>query len=115
MSIETNHPQAMFGYLAAQGPIVRCPVCGFDCVHPVGVVVNPAGAMAARVEINSGGIHVDKTTGPEGRGVSIDLRFICEQSHAFSLRLHFHKGTTAAAVHPEDDAPDAGWNTIWRD
>lgn len=93
-------------------PCLACPVCGFSYVHPVGVRCNPAGAMKGLVAIDYAGIRWDAEVPVSGRGVLIELRFVCEAGHVFGYEFHFHKGQTQVA---RSQCPDNFiQRTIWR-
>jgi hypothetical protein len=94
---------------------MSCPVCGCQNVHPVKVLVNPAGNASGLVEISIDGLSWDKTIRPDGRGVRIELSFACEAGHAFTLEFHFHKGGTYTAFIRLADVPIDANLTIWRD
>jgi hypothetical protein len=92
--------------------LVRCPKCGQEFVHPVAVRVNPAGAYPGSVEVRHDGLHLDRASAAEGRGVRISVCFRCESGHGFSMELLFHKGTTYTQLALQT----APWpDTIWRD
>ena len=90
--------------------VVRCPECGFDYVHLVGVnvyqltvttVVGPNGGTNRE--------HGDHT--PFGnRGSTAELTCQCESGHRFVLRFSFHKGNLFAWRAAEGTAPE-----LWPD
>jgi hypothetical protein len=101
---------------------MTCPVCGTAWVHPVAVLVNPAGKLPGSVLVTEDGLHIDRTAKPDGRGVYVQLVFDCETgAHSFVYGLHFHKGMTYLKVDATDIPIDAtglfhtGCKTIWRD
>jgi hypothetical protein len=93
------------------GAVMVCPVCGFEYIHPVAVRVNPAGAFPGSVSVTAEGIFLDKTTHPVGRGVMMELYFVCESQHRFMIEFRFHKGNTHTTLRV---LPDGDGRTIWR-
>jgi hypothetical protein len=96
-------------------PLLLCPICGFECIHPIGIECLPPGTPKGRVLITSDGLMVDPHAEPDGRGVRITLYFECESHHKFAYRFHFHKGHTFFEQikwrpTPESESAD----TIWR-
>jgi hypothetical protein len=87
---------------------VLCPRCGFECVHPTGVVVNAGGQVTC---ITSDGTSM-LAASASGRGVRIALEFWCENQHGFEWVLQFHKGITSMDIKPSDQSD---CRTIWRD
>ena len=75
-------------------PVMACPVCGGEHTHPVRLTCRSPGTAKGLVVIDSDGLSIDPRVPPQDRGVSIELTFVCEQSHLFQYRLHFHKGNT---------------------
>jgi len=94
--------------------IVKCPVCGYECVHPEGVVVNAGGAITIIESETPWTIYGE----PTGRGVSIWLHFACEEGHRWTIRYQFHKGNTFKELVidvPYNTTDWRGPKTIWRD
>jgi len=96
----------------SQGHLL-CPVCGFEYVHPIGVNVNPAGRGGGMVDITADGVAMTRVLAPDGRGVTVAIRYGCEDGHLFELRFHFHKGNTEVSLKPVGTGRE--WKTIWRD
>ena len=98
-------------------PVLACPVCGFHCVHPVGLECISPGTRNGHVKIDSKGIHLDPEASPVGRGVMITLRFFGECGHAFNYTFHFHKGSTVFSQDARKllNIVEQWPNTIWRD
>lgn len=94
---------------------VDCPEpgCDFEYMHPVAVIVNRGGEITT---VDHGGTRIDQGTA-DGRGVSIRVRFMCENGHHTSvLTLHFHKGGTGVSFESIPEDGDGGPPpTIWRD
>lgn len=89
-----------------------CPVCQFEYVRPVEILVNRGGKMTL---IN----HEEMkwwNGEPLGRGVAMSLKYACEGGHIWTETIHFRKGETDLYLHDvgeleaETDAP-----VIWRD
>lgn len=91
--------------------VLLCPVCGFECVHPIGVVINAGGDITA---IDSTGRRTSSGR-PAGRGVRIAHRFACEDGHEFGIAFHFNKGSTVVEVVDCGPLDIARIETIWRD
>ena len=115
-SIEADRP--LISVTRACGePALACPVCGFEYVHPVGLVCLSAGSRNTALRVDAHGIHQNPRSAPWGRGVRITLEFLCEGGHRFDYSLSFHKGWTFVERQMSDkeldmdDRPD----TIWRD
>ena len=98
------------------GDTLLCPICGEAYVHPVAVICNPAGSIKGACTVTHDGVHLDKTVGPEGRGVRIYLSFECEQGCRFVHKLYFHKGNTFIETERYDNMkPNEFSRVIWRD
>ena len=102
---------------SAKEPILICPICHGDMIHPTAVECHSPGTARGHVRIDCKGIHLDPTQAPMGRGVVITLQFRCESGHTFEYQMHFCKGTTfverqmQALPNNVDPRPQ----TIWRD
>lgn len=91
--------------------LVHCPLCAFEYVHPVGVVIIPINGQ--KLTTNGTTILLEPCV-PEGRGTVIALQYWCEGCHhAFLLRYAFHKGVTEVTV--EDRGITDGTHEMWRD
>jgi len=98
-------------------PALGCPVCGFEYVHPVGLVCHSAGSRNTALRVDAHGIHQNPCNAPWGRGVRITLEFLCEGGHRFDYSLSFHKGWTFVErqmSHKELEFEEQP-RTIWRD
>ena len=96
-------------------PVLACPVCGCEYIHPVELECYSPGTAHGRVVINAHGIVIDPCQGPLGRGTCIMLRFQCEESHEFVYVLQFHKGNTTVSRCMKDIRMEDWLSTIWRD
>ena len=91
-------------------PALCCPVCGFDCVHPVEVVVEQG---QTKTVVTRETTQVEATNrGTMKRGSLIILRFVCEDGHEFAYQFEFHKGTTSCELNA---GLDSGLGGLWRD
>ena len=95
-------------------PHMLCPVCGFECVHPIRVDVTSPGTKNGKVTVDNHGVHLDPTTQTTERGCIIDMWFACESGHRFTYRFQFHKGHTLVELRGRLDQ-DSDFDTIWRD
>jgi hypothetical protein len=112
----------MIDYIPISGtywdkPVLLCPICGCENVHPTGIECLPPGKTKGRVVITADGLMVDPYAKPDNRGVRITLWFVCENGrHEFAYRFHFHKGFTFVRRQEwrvsDDNNPK---ETIWRD
>ena len=96
---------------------VKCPVCGFECVHPVAVKVEPVSGDTV-VYINREGLHTFTSRAAERiRGIQITTTFLCEECHQWDEVRSFHKGITSQEIHRGPDWTDmeCAPTTIWRD
>jgi len=75
-------------------PMLICPACKENLVHPTAVECHSPGTAKGHVRIDCKGIHLDPDQAPYGRGVVITLEFFCECGHAFEYEMCFHKGST---------------------
>lgn len=93
---------------------VVCPVCGFECIHPVRVRVFPVGGDT-EYEITADGLSMGGSTAAEHqRGVSIVVGFVCENGDAFDVEFRFHKGATSIYAYTHDVDAHGCIRTIWR-
>ena len=100
---------------------IVCPVCGWECCHPVAVKVEPVNGDTV-VYINSEGLRTFASTAAERiRGIRITTTFLCEEGHTWDEERAFHKGSTSQTLRRGPDWVDAGVDpelmptTIWRD
>lgn len=96
---------------------VTCPVCGFECVHPVAVKVEPVSGDTV-VYINHDGLHTFVSRAAETiRGIRITTTFLCEEAHQWDEVRSFHKGITSQTIERGPDWSDfeCAPTTIWRD
>lgn len=97
-------------------PCLACPICGDNNIHPTGIVCRPPGGNGlGMLRVDAEGIHLDPTTPPHGRGVNIALEFHCEQGHAFTHELQFHKGQTYVTTLGSLVEDGSAALDIWRD
>src|SRR4051794_19419046 len=73
---------------------IECPRCGFEYMHPIEVVVNRGGEITT-VDHNGTTMSAGE---PDGRGVSILIRFQCEDGHQSLMKVSFHKGVTMTSL-----------------
>ncbi len=98
---------------------ILCPVCGWECVHPVALKAEPVSGDTI-VYITSEGIRtIPSTAAQHVRGIRITTTFLCEEGHQWDEERAFHKGITSQKMHR---GPDCDWDapelmpaTIWRD
>jgi hypothetical protein len=97
---------------AVEDGLIHCPEpgCGFEYMHPVGVTVNSGGVIT---DVDRNGTRITRGLA-DGRGVTILVRFVCEDGHESLLRFHFHKGSTEFESIPTGEAEPYP-HTIWRD
>ena len=97
---------------AVETGLVRCPEPGCECeqMHPVGVAVNSGGVVT---DVDREGTRITQDE-PDGRGVTILIRFQCEWGRTSTLRFHFHKGSTEFEFIPLGESVTVE-PTIWRD
>ena len=69
--------------------LIKCPICGFDCVHLENVRVNKGGQV---VTLNHESLVV-ASTNPAGRGSLVGLTMWCESGHKWIEHTQFHKGS----------------------
>lgn len=73
-----------------QHPMLRCPVCNFEYVHPSEVRIDLGHVQAVA---KSDEIAVASTERYKNRrGSALFLRFWCENHHSFEYELWFEKG-----------------------
>lgn len=115
-AVQYRHPIPM-DLTNVDDPMLVCPICGYDFIHPVGLVCFSAGSRNTRVRIDSKGVHQDPESGASGRGVRIVLEFLCENWHLFNYSFQFHKGQTTVEclARPEEVPLEKQPETIWRD
>ena len=95
--------------------VLVCPVCGFECVHPLSVKVVTGNTVTT---VDSEGTHLVKGETAETRkalserGVRIILEYYCESGHHGNIILQFHKGNTF--VEDEVLPNPEKWETLWR-
>lgn len=94
-------------------PVLACPVCGHDYIHPVKVQIVSPGSERGSVTVDWRGVHLDPQHPPLGRGVVLYLEFHCERGHRLEYRLAFSKGQTLPDLTARDSSD--GSETIWRD
>ena len=97
---------------------VKCPICGCDYTHPIGVLTFPIGKAKTAVVVTDQGVKYWNNAEPLGRGVTIEVLFRCENLHIFTWRLNFCKGNTSFDIIPGSDKIAKGleqYDTIWRD
>jgi len=94
-------------------PVIACPVCGFDYVHPLSVICRSPGTERGEVTIDANGVAIDPHQPPNGRGTRITVSFAGECGHRFQYVLQFHKGQTLVS-RSMSDAPNSDFDTIWR-
>lgn len=100
------------------GPQVICPVCGHDYVHPIETRLFPVkGDSLVTVDVK--GVVVAPSDAPSRqRGISIVVKFCCEQGCVWESELKFHKGMTFVSTKELDEIheihPERGPSTIWR-
>jgi hypothetical protein len=90
--------------------------------HPVKVYINPINDtddVLKEITITKKGIEINNSSGPNGRGILIQILFYSEEDMFWTLTFHFHKGDTFVTTEiidiPEDEAIFLKHETIWRD
>lgn len=90
--------------------------------HPVKVFINPvndADNELKEITITKKGVEINNSSGPNGRGILIQILFYSEEDMFWTLTFHFHKGDTFVTTEiidiPEDEAIFLKHETIWRD
>lgn len=92
-------------------PALACPICGHNCIHPIGLECLPPGATGGCLKVDADGVHLNPNTTLSERGVRITLAFACESGCRFAYAFQFHKGQTYVSRHLEHTEI----RTIWRD
>jgi len=97
--------------------VLACPACGHFCVHPVGIECHCPGMPGGVLTVSSKGISLDPEPKPDGRGVKITLKFLCECGHQFRYELTFHEGQTylKLRISSVELLQHDFLDTIWRD
>jgi hypothetical protein len=96
---------------------VKCPVCGYEYVHPVVLKVESVPGDTIGY-INRDGLHTVPSHAAERiRGIQRTTTFLCEEAHQWDEVRAFHKGITSQAIECEPDWSDfeCALMTIWRD
>jgi hypothetical protein len=96
---------------------VKCPVCGYECVHPVALKVEPVSDDTV-VYINHDGLHTVPSRAAERiRGIQITTTFLCEEAYQWDEVCAFHKGINTQTIERGPDWSDFECTptTIWRD
>lgn len=108
-----------FARYTADDPIVFSDK-GYN--HPVKVYINPINDTdneLKEITITKKGIEINNSSGPNGRGILIQILFYSEEDMFWTLTFHFHKGDTFVTTEitdiPEDEAIFLKHETIWRD
>lgn len=90
--------------------------------HPVKIYVNPindSDGVLKELVINKSGIAISDSSGPNGRGILIEILFYSEEDVFWSVTFRFHKGDTFITTRiedlDEDEAALLRYETIWRD
>ncbi|MBX6753655.1 MAG: hypothetical protein IRY86_05465 [Thermorudis peleae] len=94
--------------------LLYCPVCGFECNHPIRVVVNRGGV----VDVIEGWTDPPQRfqTFPTDSGSSIWLEFAGECGHLWALHFQFHEGVTVVVEEARGtDSGGALFAEFWRD
>ena len=95
--------------------VLLCPVCGFECVHPLRVKVAKGDSVTL---VDSKGTRVVKGETAETRkagserGVRIILEYYCENGHHGNIIFQFHKGNTFVEHEVLEEL--SGLETLWR-
>jgi len=97
-----------------EGDEIKCPICCSGHVYPSKLRCNPAGNVPGALEVCKTDIRLTLGEMPKGRGVEIEIIFQCEQGHAFTLHMHFHKGASYLRVARRPYLADNS-EVIWRD
>ena len=95
-------------------PVLICPICGDEYVHPIRVDVVSPGKRFGKVSVDSDGIHLNPEHPPLGRGCIVYLEFQCESGHRYYHRLEFDKGRTVATLLARNTTDDKA-GPIWRE
>jgi hypothetical protein len=103
--------------LANDSTLVSCPVCAGENVHPESVAVLPCQKGRGMLQVDHNGTAIMPDAEPDGRGAKIWLRFHCENGHAWTQSLHFHKGSTTIETEIRAGEGDPYYHaaTLWRD
>lgn len=110
---EMNTPLSVVSVVS----VVLCPVCGFECVHPVAVKIEPVHGDTM-LYVNHDGIHAEVSRAASRvRGIQITTTFLCESGHQWDELRAFHKGITSQSVERGPDWEDfeTAPVTLWRD
>lgn len=101
--------------------VLACPLCGtgnmdYGNVHLLSVGINAGGRIT---EANRDAVTTEQGEA-EGVGAHVRLRCQCEEDHAFTVLLYFHKGTVFVQYEDvravPEDAGVANWpGDLWRD
>lgn len=95
--------------------VLLCPVCGFECIHPLRVTVAKGDSVTL---VDAEGTRVVKGETAESRkacserGIRIIIEYYCENGHHGNIIFQFHKGNTF--VEHEVLEKTSEWNTLWR-
>lgn len=74
--------------------IIECPYCKCEENHPIETEVYPIKNFI-NCKIDNSGLKVETTNkGKLQRGVSIIIKFWCEEGHIWEREFQFHKGST---------------------
>ena len=98
------------GYGGDMNNYLVCPICGFEFVHPISVRVT---REKETTEITGKGIFI-RDAENLGRGVIIELEYVCENGHHGIIRLRFYKGSTYVGHVELPELKHDEWETIWR-
>jgi len=114
---------------------LACPVCGFEYVHPISVIVatgidttiiDNEGTRIIRAKdgfvfdkSNKLHICVEPTTEESSkadseRGVRIVIEYHCENGHHGNIIFQFHKGNLFVEHEELPPIPPEEWSTLWR-
>ena len=95
--------------------VLLCPVCGFECIHPLRVKVAKGDSVtlvdAEETRVVKGDTAESRKARSE-RGARIILEYLCESGHHGNIIFQFHKGNVF--VEHEVLEPPSEWNTLWR-
>lgn len=90
--------------------------------HPIFIHINPindSDGVLKHITISQKGMGMSPSTGPNGRGVLIEILFYSEHDVFWTLSFQFHKGDTFVSTRitdiPLEDAEKLRHETIWRD
>ena len=97
-------------------PVLVCPICGDNMIHPVAIECRSPGTEEGHVRIDANGVHLDPTKPAIDSGVMITLKFYCECAHVFEYEFHFNQGKTYLKRRMRElpDDCDCSLRTIWR-